>query len=179
MSHRNQPVFGAQGSTRKLAGSATMTKSAPPSISAMLRPPPGVNTGNAVLCAVSLASSVVVMLTPLLSAAAASPATSVLPRSTPCWSAKENRTNSNLCFLIAKAAAAPALACSSVHNWWRSTKLNAAGRRGISSLPPPARGGGGGPTGPREARPDDKLRSPGGAQPLHGQMTPPRHVARG
>ena len=41
-----------------------MTKSPPPSISGMAKPPPGVNTGNTVLCAVSLASRVVVMPTP-------------------------------------------------------------------------------------------------------------------
>ena len=69
---------------RKVVGSATMTKSAPPCISGMSKPPPAVNTGNTLLCAVSLASSVVVMVTPSRMALAASDATSVLPRSTPC-----------------------------------------------------------------------------------------------
>ena len=61
MSHSTQPVFGAHGSTRKVVGSAIIRKSAPPSISGMPKPPPAVNTGNTVLCEVSLASSVVVM----------------------------------------------------------------------------------------------------------------------
>ena len=61
-----------------------MTKSAPPSISAMPKPPPAVNTGNTLLCAVSLAKSVVVMETPLRMALAASAASKVLPRKTPC-----------------------------------------------------------------------------------------------
>ena len=61
-----------------------MTKSPPPCISAMPKPPPGVNTGNTVRCAVSLASSVVVMVTPERMALMASEASNVLPRSTPC-----------------------------------------------------------------------------------------------
>ena len=65
MSHSTQPVCGAHGSTRKVVGSAIIRKSPPPSISAMPKPPPGVNTGNTVLCAVSLASSVVVIEQPL------------------------------------------------------------------------------------------------------------------
>src|SRR6476646_6265268 len=52
MSHSTQPVRGAHGSTRNVAGSAIMRKSPPPSISAMPKPPPGVKTGNAVLCGV-------------------------------------------------------------------------------------------------------------------------------
>ena len=84
MSQSSQPVFSAHGSTRNVAGSATMTKSPAPCISSMPKPPPGVNTGHAVLCAVSLASSVVVMVTPLSISAGASSAMTVLPRSTPC-----------------------------------------------------------------------------------------------
>ena len=61
-----------------------MTKSAPPCISAMPNPPPAVNTGNTLLCEVSLASNVVVMVTPLRSALATSDANNVLPRNTPC-----------------------------------------------------------------------------------------------
>ena len=71
-----------------------MVKSAPPCMPSKSKPPPAVNTGNTVLCEVSLASSVLVMFTPERSAAMASPATSVLPRSTPCWSAKAKRTTS-------------------------------------------------------------------------------------
>ena len=84
MSHSTQPVFGAHGSTRKVVGSAIIRKSAPPSISRMPKPPPAVNTGNAVFCAVSLASSVVVIAQPLRIARAASAAITVLPRRMPC-----------------------------------------------------------------------------------------------
>ena len=45
----------------------------------MPKPPPEVNTGNTVLCEVSLANIVVVMVQPLSSEASASAATSVLP----------------------------------------------------------------------------------------------------
>ena len=61
-----------------------MTKSPPPCISGMLKPPPAVNTGNTVRCEVSLASNVVVMVTPARMSFAASLATTVLPRNTPC-----------------------------------------------------------------------------------------------
>jgi hypothetical protein len=50
----------------------------------MPKPPPAVNTGNTVLCEVSLASIVVVMEQPLSSEAIASLAISVLPRRMPC-----------------------------------------------------------------------------------------------
>ena len=66
------------------SGSATINTSAAPSISFMPKPPPAVNTGNTVLCEVSLASIVVVMEQPLSSEAIASLATSVLPRKMPC-----------------------------------------------------------------------------------------------
>ena len=67
-----------------MVGSATINTSAAPSISFMPKPPPAVNTGNTVLCEVSLASIVVVMEQPLSSEAIASLATSVLPRKMPC-----------------------------------------------------------------------------------------------
>ncbi len=50
-----------------MVGSATISTSAAPSISFMPKPPPAVNTGNTVLCEVSLASIVVVMEQPLSS----------------------------------------------------------------------------------------------------------------
>ena len=84
MSHSIQPVLGAHGSTRNVAGSATITKSPAPCISGTFIPPPAVNTGNTVRCEVSLASSVVVMVTPLRIALAASAAIRVLPRNVPC-----------------------------------------------------------------------------------------------
>ena len=45
-----------------------MRKSPAPCISGKPSPPPSVKTGNTVLCEVSLASSVVVMVTPLRNA---------------------------------------------------------------------------------------------------------------
>ena len=84
MSHSTQPVLFAQGSTRKVAGSATMTKLPAPSISLRPIPPPSENTANTVRCEVSFASRVDVMVTPDLIARAASDATRVLPRNTPC-----------------------------------------------------------------------------------------------
>src|SRR5580700_5485865 len=121
-----------------------MTKSPAPCISTMSKPPPGVNTGNAVLCAVSLAKSVVVMVTPACIRPGASSATTVLPRSTPCWSAKEKRTSSSLCFLIACTAALAARACSPVHRPCRSTKLAAVEDRRAAIASPylPLKGGG-------------------------------------
>ena len=65
-------MVGAHGSTRNVVGSATISTSAAPSISFMPKPPPAVNTGNTVLCEVSLASIVVVMEQPLSSDAIAS-----------------------------------------------------------------------------------------------------------
>src|SRR5579885_1825500 len=56
MSQSSQPVLSTHGRTRKVDGSAIITKSAPPCISAMAKPPPAVNTGNTLLCDVSLAS---------------------------------------------------------------------------------------------------------------------------
>ena len=131
MSHRTQPVFGAQGSTRKVEGSAIIRKSAAPCISGMAKPPPGVNTGNTVRCEVSFASSVVVMETPFRISFAACDATTVLPRSTPCWSANEKRTSSSAsrsAFSISRARRC----CSSLQRLWRSTKLGA--RRGDIDL---------------------------------------------
>ncbi len=84
MSHSTQPVCGAHGSTRNVVGSAIIRKSPPPSISGMPKPPPAVNTGNTVLCEVSLASSVVVSEQPLRITLAASRAITVLPRRMPC-----------------------------------------------------------------------------------------------
>ena len=72
MSHSIQPVLLAQGSTRKVAGSATMTKLPAPAISSRPMPPPALNTWNTVRCEVSLASSVDVMVTPARIALAAS-----------------------------------------------------------------------------------------------------------
>src|SRR6478735_4293076 len=123
MSHSTQPVCGAHGSTRNVAGSAIMRKSPPPSISAMPKPPPGVKTGNAVLCAVSLAKSVVVIEQPLRMTAAASPAMTDFPRRMPCWSGNERRTTSSPYSSIHLSALTAASNCSSFHNPWRSTKL--------------------------------------------------------
>ena len=72
MSHSIQPVSFAHGSTRNVVGSATIRKSPAPSISGMPKPPPAANTGKTVRCEVSLASSVVVMVTPLRMAREAS-----------------------------------------------------------------------------------------------------------
>src|ERR1051326_2216673 len=145
MSQSTQPVFFAHGSTRNVAGSGTMTKSPAPSISAMPKPPPGVNTGQAVLCAVSLARSVVVMVTPLRINAGASAATTVLPRSTPCGSANAQRSISSLCFLIARTPASAARACSALHKTWRSTKFLEVGERRRGDIGPfltsPCKGG--------------------------------------
>ena len=88
-------MVGAQGSTRNVVGSATINTSAAPSISFMPKPPPAVNTGNTVLCEVSLASIVVVMEQPLSSEASASLATSVLPRKMPCWSGNDSLMTSS------------------------------------------------------------------------------------
>src|SRR6185369_2625211 len=131
MSHSIQPVLFAQGRMRKVDGSATIRKSPPPCISAIAKPPPGVNTGKTVRCAVSLASSVVVMVTPARIALDASDASNVLPRSTPCWSANEKRTTSSFSFLMIFSTSAAALACAPVHKPWRSTKLEGLRGRGF------------------------------------------------
>src|SRR6185436_14034249 len=123
MSHNTHPVCGAHGSTRNVVGSAIMRKSPPPSISAMPKPPPGVKTGNAVLCAVSLARSVVVIEQPLRIPAAASLAMTDFPRRMPCWSGNERRTTSSPYSSIHLSALTAASYCSSFHNPWRSTKL--------------------------------------------------------
>src|SRR5215218_336774 len=123
MSHNTHPVCGAHGSTRNVVGSAIMRKSPPPSISAMPKPPPGVKTGKAVLCAVSLARSVVVIEQPLRIAAAASLAMTDFPRRMPCWSGNERRTTSSPYSSIHLSALTAASYCSSFHNPWRSTKL--------------------------------------------------------
>ena len=78
---RSRAPMAARGS---VVGSGTIRTSAAPSISRMPKPPPAVNTGNTVLCEVSLANIVVVMVQPLSSDASASLATSVLPRRMPC-----------------------------------------------------------------------------------------------
>src|SRR5260221_1892056 len=123
MSHSTQPVRCAHGSPRKVVGPAITRKSPPPSISAMPNPPPAVKTGNTVLCAVSLASSVVVIEQPLRIAAAASLATMVFPRRMPCWSGNDRRTTSSPCSSIHLSARAAASNCSSLHKPWRSTQL--------------------------------------------------------
>src|SRR5438552_1820879 len=128
MSHSTQPVFGTQGSTRKVVGSAIIRKSAPPSISGMSKPPPAVNTGKMLRWEVSLARSVVVMLLPLRSALAASLAITVLPRRMPCWSGNDSRTTSRRCSSISFSALTAASNCASVHKPWRSTKLLAVAR---------------------------------------------------
>src|SRR6266404_4195679 len=125
MSHSAQPVRGAHGRTWKVVGSATMRKSPPPSISAMPKPPPGVKTGNTVLCAVSLARSVVVIEQPLRIAAAASFASTVFPRKMPCWSGNDRRTTSSPRSSMHLSALAAASNCASFHRPWRSTKLRA------------------------------------------------------
>ena len=99
-SHSSQPVLCAQGSTRKDAGSATITASAAPSNSGMPSPAPGVNTGNTVLLDVSFASSELGKPTPLFSAAGTSAAAMDFERRMPCWSANENRTVSIPLLLI-------------------------------------------------------------------------------
>src|SRR5438105_2165998 len=95
MSHNTQPVFGAQGSTWKVVGSAIIKKSAPPCICGMPKPPPAVNTGNTLRCEVSLARSVVVMVQPLRITRAASAAIICLPRRMPCWSGNDRRTTAS------------------------------------------------------------------------------------
>ncbi len=104
--------------------------SAAPCISRMPNPPPAVKTGNTVRCAVSLASSVVVTPTPARIAAAASPATTVLPRSSPCWSANASRSVCMSRWPSTASARSAASRCSGVHRPWRSTKDEdgAAGR---------------------------------------------------
>src|SRR4051812_33546627 len=123
MSHNTHPVCGAHGSTRNVVGSAIMRKWPPPSISAMPKPPPGVKTGKAVLCAVSLARSVVVIEQPLRITAAALLAMTDFPRRMPCWSGNERRTTSSPYSSIHLSALTAASYCSSFHNPWRSTKL--------------------------------------------------------
>ena len=102
-----------------------MRKSPAPSISVMPKPPPGVKTGNTVLCAVSLASSVVVIAQPLRITCAASLAITAFPRRMPCWSGNDRRTTSSACSSIHRSALAAASNCSSLHSPWRSTKLRA------------------------------------------------------
>src|SRR5215468_9914132 len=138
MSHSTQPVRGAHGSTRKVKGSAIIKKSPPPSISVIPNPPPGVKTGNTVLCAVSLASNVVVIEQPLRIAAAASLATTVFPRRMPCWSGNDRRTTSSPCSSIHLSARAAASNCSSLHKPWRSTKLRAVLSCDDDTRPPTA-----------------------------------------
>src|SRR6266516_8198837 len=125
MSHSAQPVRGAHGSTQKVVGSAIMRKSPPPSISAMPKPPPGVKTGNTVLCAVSLARRVVVIEQPLRMAAGASFASTVLPRKIPCWYGNDRRTTSMPRSSMHLSALDAASNCASFHKPWRSTKLRA------------------------------------------------------
>src|SRR5262249_8653777 len=102
-----------------------MRKSPPPSISAMPKPPPGVKTGNTVLCAVSLASSVVVIEQPLRIAAAASFARTVFPRKMPCWSGNDRRTTSSPRSSMHLSALAAASNCASFHRAGRWAKLGA------------------------------------------------------
>src|ERR1035438_4246568 len=78
MSHRIQPVFGAHGSTRNVAGSGTMTMSPAPPMPATPKPPSALNTGNTLRCAVSLASKVTVMAQPLRKTDAISWAATIL-----------------------------------------------------------------------------------------------------
>src|SRR5437868_647079 len=96
MSHSIQPECGAHGSARKVVGSGSISTSAAPSSSFMPKPAPGCQTGNTVRCEVSFKSMVAEKPTPFFSAASISPAANVLPRSTPCWSAKASRTAASL-----------------------------------------------------------------------------------
>ncbi len=96
MSHSIQPVLSAQGSTRNVDGSGTMTKLPAPAISSRPMPPPAPNTEKTLRCEVSFASKVDVMAMPERIARAVSAATSVLPRSTPCWSQNAKRMSSSL-----------------------------------------------------------------------------------
>src|SRR5689334_13089189 len=128
MSHSTQPVFGAHGNTRNVVGSGTIRKSAPPSISARPKPPPGVKTWNTLRCEVSLTRSVVVMVQPLRMMRPASAAITCLPRRMPCWSGNESRPTSRPCSSISRSALRAASNCSSLHRPWRSTKLPAADR---------------------------------------------------
>jgi hypothetical protein len=93
-SHRIQPVRSAHGSTRNVAGSGTSTTSPAPAKPATPTPVSAEKTGKIVLPEVSLSSSDEGAVTPERRAAGTASLVSVLPRSTPCWSAKENRTSS-------------------------------------------------------------------------------------
>jgi hypothetical protein len=70
------------------------------------------------------------MVTPLRIALAASDASRVLPRSTPCWSANEKRTTSSFSFLRMRSTRVAAFACASLHRLWRSTKVTGLRERG-------------------------------------------------
>src|SRR5262245_16882425 len=144
-SHSTQPVFGAHGSTRKVVGSATISASAPPSIPSRPNPPPRVNTGNTVLCDVSFANSVEVMVTPSASALGSSAAVTVLPRRIPCWSGNENRITSTPRPASSVGSRRAAARWASVQRPKRLTKLIAGsaservGERGRPGRAPPPR----------------------------------------
>ncbi len=123
MSHSIQPECGAQGSARKVAGSGSISTSAAPSSSFMPKAAPGCQTGNTVRCAVSFSSIVAEKPTPFLSAASISPAAKVLPRSTPCWSAKASRTTDISPAWMRRSASRVAVLRSSVQRPARSTSV--------------------------------------------------------
>ena len=66
---------------------------------------------------------VVVKPTPFFSAASTSPTVRVLPRSTPCWSAKASRTTDSSAALMRRSASRVAVLRSSVHRPARSTRV--------------------------------------------------------
>src|SRR5262245_36569963 len=123
MSHSIQPECGAQGRARKVAGSGSISTSAAPSSSFMPNPAPGCQTGNTVRCEVSFSSMVAEKPTPFFSAASISPAAKVLPRSTPCWSAKASRTTDISPARMRRSASRVAVLRSSVQRPARSTRV--------------------------------------------------------
>ena len=69
-SQSTQPVSGAHGSTRKVAGSGSMTTFGLPESSGMSKPPPTLNGLNTIALAVSKKNGAIVISAPSRSAAA-------------------------------------------------------------------------------------------------------------
>src|SRR5215211_2299129 len=138
MSHSIQPECGAQGRARKVAGSGSISTSAAPSSSFMPKPAPGCQTGNTVRWAVSFSSMVAEKPTPFFSAASISLAAKVLPRSTPCWSAKASRTTDISPAWMRRSASRVAVLRSSVQRPARSTRVMRLGHQRRARLRRPA-----------------------------------------